>query len=72
MIAVANLKAICAEHFTSPVHLEVVDLLEHPERALADGIVVTPTLLRLSPLPLQRVVGSLSDMQQVLVALGGK
>ncbi|MDP8999570.1 MAG: circadian clock KaiB family protein [Myxococcota bacterium] len=41
-------------------------------RALADGIVVTPTLRKLSPLPVQRVVGSLSDTDQVLLALGSE
>ena len=47
--AIANAKAICDEHFASGYGLEVVDLLEHPARALADGIIVTPTLLKLSP-----------------------
>ena len=67
--AVANCRAICAEHFASGHDLEIVDLLEHPNRALADGIIVTPTLLKLMPLPVQRVVGSLSDTNQVLLAL---
>ena len=40
-----------------------------PRRALADGIIVTPTLLKLSPLPVQRVIGNLSDTDQVLLAL---
>jgi circadian clock protein KaiB len=70
--AVANLQAICDEHFASQHELEIVDLLEHPNRALADGIIVTPTLLKLLPLPVQRVIGSLSDTNQVLLALSGK
>ena len=72
MRAVANAKAICEEHFASKHELEIVDLLEHPKRALADGIIVTPTLLRLLPLPIHRVIGSLSDTNRVLVALNGK
>jgi circadian clock protein KaiB len=67
--AVANVTAICAEHFASVHQLEIVDLLEHPRRALADGIIVTPTLLKLSPLPVQRVIGNLSDTNQVLLTL---
>jgi circadian clock protein KaiB len=70
--AIANAKAICDQHFPSEHDLEIVDLLEHPRRALADAIIVTPTLLRLSPLPVQRVIGNLSDTNQVLLALGGK
>jgi circadian clock protein KaiB len=68
--AIANAKAICEEHLRPSDHLEIVDLLKHPERALADGIIVTPTLLRLSPLPVGRVVGNLSDTSQVLLLLG--
>jgi len=69
MRAIANCRAICDEHFASGHELEIVDLLEHPKRAVADGIIVTPTLLKLMPLPVQRVVGSLSDTNQVLLAL---
>ena len=67
--AIANANAICDAHFPSGHELEIVDLLEDPQRALADGIVVTPTLLKLSPLPAQRVIGNLSDTNQVLLAL---
>lgn len=70
--AIANIKAICDEHFASRYELEIVDLLEHPRRGLADGIIVTPTLLRLLPIPVQRVIGNLSDTSQVLLALSGR
>jgi circadian clock protein KaiB len=69
--AIANVRAICEEHFASDHELEIVDLLEHPRRAMADGIIVTPTLIKLFPLPPQRVIGNLSDKNQVLLALGG-
>lgn len=67
--AVANAKAICNEHFTARYDLEVVDMLKHPKRALADGVIVTPTLLKLLPLPAMRLIGNLSDSAQVLLAL---
>jgi len=70
--AIANARAICDQHFASAHELEIVDLLLHPRRALADGIIVTPTLLRLTPLPVQRVIGNLSDTNQVLLALANK
>jgi len=68
--AIANARAICDQHFAGQHDLEIVDLLTSPRRALADGIVVTPTLIRLLPLPTQRVVGNLSDFPRVLLALG--
>jgi circadian clock protein KaiB len=70
--AVANAKAICEAHLGSQYELEIVDVLKHPRRALADGIIVTPTLLKLLPLPVQRVVGNLSDTGQVLRTLGSE
>jgi circadian clock protein KaiB len=70
--ATANARAICDEHFPSRFELEIVDLLKHPLQALQDGIIVTPTLLRLFPLPVQRVIGNLTDTKQVLLALASE
>jgi circadian clock protein KaiB len=67
--AVANVKAICEEHFCDVHELEIVDLLVDPWRAMADGIIVTPTLLKLAPLPMQRVIGNLDDRTRVILAL---
>ena len=72
MRAIANATAMCGLHFASAHELEIVDMMEAPERALADGIVVTPTLLKLSPPPMRRVIGDLSDTEQLLLSLGGK
>ena len=70
--AVANLAAICKEHLKDNFKLEVVDVLEYPLRALADGILVTPSLAKLSPSPAAKIVGNLSDKSSVLRALGIK
>jgi len=68
--AIANVRAICAQHFAGRHELEIVDMMISPQRAMADGIIVTPTLVKVSPLPVQRVIGSLDDTRQVLQALG--
>lgn len=70
--AVTNLAAICEEHLKDNFKLEIIDVLEYPLRALADGIVVTPSLTKLSPSPAAQVVGNLSDKSSVLRALGIK
>jgi len=46
--------------------------MDHPARALKDGIIVTPTLVRLVPAPARKIIGTLSDRNQVLLALGGR
>jgi circadian clock protein KaiB len=70
--AIANLEAICAEHLKGGHRLEVVDILDNPRRAMAEGVLVTPSLAKLSPLPAAQVVGNLSDKKRVLLALGLK
>ena len=69
VLAIANATAICDQHFAARYTLEIVDLLVEPRRALADGIIVTPTLLKLAPKPLQRLIGNLSDTARVLLTL---
>ncbi len=70
--AIANLEAICQEYLKGGYKLEVLDILEHPERAMAEGVLVTPSLAKLSPRPAANVVGNLNDKTKVLVALGLK
>src|SRR4051812_18162380 len=67
--AIANTRAFCDEHFASAYDLEIVDFLTHAREALADRIIVTPTLVRLQPLPVRRLIGNLSDTSQLHLAL---
>ena len=68
--AIANLEAICQQHLKGHYQLEIVDVFEQPLRALADGVIVTPSLTKLSPLPAAQIVGNLSDKSKVQRALG--
>ena len=68
--AIANLTAICTESLPGCHEIELVDVFREPERSLADGILMTPTLLRVAPLPVLKIVGTLSQKKRVLQALG--
>jgi circadian clock protein KaiB len=68
--ALANLTAICHDRLPNQHDVEVVDVYREPQRALADGIFMTPTLVRVAPTPVRRIVGTLSQAQPVLQALG--
>jgi circadian clock protein KaiB len=68
--AIANLTALCREHLADRHDIEVVNVFREPKRALADCIFMTPTLVKLAPSPTQRIVGTLSQTQPVLQALG--
>lgn len=67
--ALANLQALLAGH-EGAYRLEVVDVLESPLRALTDGILLTPTLVKSAPAPAWKLVGDLSDTGRVRAALG--
>jgi circadian clock protein KaiB len=69
LVAFANLKRLCDTYLPDRHRLEVVDLIEHPSLALAEGIVAVPTLVRLSPQPARTIIGDLSDLDEVLVGL---
>ena len=68
--ALANLYALCHKHFPESHRIEVIDVLEEPLRALAEAILVTPTVVKASPAPEQQIIGNLSDEEEVLRALG--
>jgi circadian clock protein KaiB len=67
--AMANLNRICEEHLAGHFRIEVVDVLEQPERAVSDQIVAIPTVVRNHPSPIRRVIGDLSNPQRVLAGL---
>ncbi len=50
--------------------LEVIDIIESPELAEKDGILATPTLEKVSPEPVRKIIGDLSDKERVLLVLG--
>jgi circadian clock protein KaiB len=68
--AVANLNALCRAHLPGRHEIEIVDVFEEPQRALAENIRMTPTLLKLEPSPARRIIGSLAKTQLVLDMLG--
>lgn len=68
--ALANLTALCQTCLPDRHKIEIVDVFREPARALADGIFMTPTLVRLTPSPVKRIVGTLAQTQTVLDALG--
>jgi circadian clock protein KaiB len=69
MQAVSNLKALCREHLPERHEIEVVDVLREPNRALAEGVLLTPMLVRVSPDPIRQIVGNLSQSKPLMQML---
>jgi circadian clock protein KaiB len=70
MAARVNLQRLLEPYGPGAYVVEIVDCLMHPLRALQEGVLVTPTLVRLEPGPVRTIVGSLSDGPRVLETLG--
>ena len=69
LIAFANLKKICEEHLKGQYRIEVIDLLVNPKLAKGDQIIAIPTLIRALPEPVVKIIGDLSNTENVLVGL---
>ena len=52
-----------------PYTLQMIDVAKHPEQAEADQVAATPTLLRVAPLPVRRLVGELDNPRAILTLL---
>jgi circadian clock protein KaiB len=67
--AVENLRQICDEHLKGQVDLEVIDIYQQPELAEQYQVIAAPTLVKLLPPPIRRVIGDLSATDRVLHGL---
>lgn len=67
--AIAVLQKLCEEKLAGRSELEVIDVLAEPGRADEDRVLATPTLIKLAPAPIRRVVGDLSDPSRLGEAL---
>jgi circadian clock protein KaiB len=68
--AESNLRRLCETRLASGYQVEVVDAVRRPDLAAVDGIMATPTVLRLAPSPQLRVIGDLSELDRAAALLG--
>jgi circadian clock protein KaiB len=69
VLAIENMRKICAEHLSERYTLEVIDIYQHPEACQQQQIIAAPTLIKVLPHPLRRIIGDLSNTEKVLVGL---
>ncbi len=68
-MAIRNIRYICEKHLANMYDLEVIDIYQHPQEAARAQIIAAPTLIKLSPEPMRRAIGDLSNEVKVLAAL---
>ena len=67
--SIRNLREVCGEFLKGRFELQVIDLYQQPELAKEAQVVAAPTLIKKLPLPLRRLVGDLSNRNEVLLGL---
>ena len=67
--AIVNARRILEEHLRGKYSLEIFNISEHVAQATEDQIICVPTLLRLAPAPVRRIIGDMSDDVRVLKGL---
>lgn len=70
MEAIENIKRLCDEYLKDAFELEIIDIYKNPELAEEQHIVFSPSLIKTHPLPRKILIGTLSDTEKVLKALG--
>ncbi len=68
-MAFTNLKTVCETHLKGRYSITVIDLLKEPGLAKGDQILAIPTVIRKLPKPVRIIIGTLSDLDHLLVGL---
>lgn len=68
--AIANLRALLERELPDRYDLEVIDIHHEPVLARDHQVIAAPTLVKLSPEPVRRIIGDLSDDARVRRGLG--
>ncbi len=67
--AIQTLTEICEKYLAGRYQLEIIDIAEQPERLEKDQVWAIPTLIKHLPLPLQRLIGDMSNIEKVKILL---
>ena len=67
--AIRQVRKVCEEHLHGRYDLEVIDIYRLPSLAKHDQIIATPTLIKVLPAPLRRLIGDLSNINSVLFGM---
>ena len=68
--AIYNLRRMLERELPGGYDLQVIDIYQNPEVARDHQVFAAPTLVKLAPEPVRRVIGDLSDRRRLLHGLG--
>ncbi|MFB2983565.1 circadian clock KaiB family protein [Microseira sp. BLCC-F43] len=61
-----NLHQLLEQSLHQPYTLKVIDVLKHPEQAEAAQVSATPTIVKIWPRPVRKIVGEIDDVEKIL------
>jgi len=67
--AIRNLESILEAELRGLYALDIIDVLKKPKLAAEDKILATPTLTKVLPPPVRKIIGDLSNIEKVLLGL---
>ncbi|WP_017315228.1 circadian clock KaiB family protein [Mastigocladopsis repens] len=67
-----NLHELLEKYLGNPYTLKVIDVLTNPEQAESNQVSATPTLVKVWPHPIRRIVGDLDNVEKILQMLAGQ
>ncbi len=70
--AIENFKELCERYLPEQCDVQIIDMYQQPELIKKAQIVVSPTLVKELPLPLQKFIGDLSNVEDIALELGLK
>jgi len=68
--AIENVTRLCEQHLSGRYELQVIDIYQQPELASIVEIVAVPTLVKVLPSPLRKLIGDMSRVERVLLSPG--
>ncbi len=67
--AIRTITSVCEEYLKGRYTLEIVDVYKNPTLAKGEQIIAVPTLIKIVPAPLRKLIGDMADKEKVLLGL---
>ncbi len=64
-----SIHSILEKGLSCPYNLKIIDITKNPEQAEKNQVLATPTLLRIWPKPIKRILGELTDLERIIKIL---
>ena len=68
--AIEAVRTLCDSRLEGRFDLEIIDVYQQPQRIQDDQVFATPTLIKLQPAPLRRIIGDMTDRNRMCHGLG--